>query len=228
MAVSVLAIVQARMSSTRLPGKVLKKLDREPLIKILFQRLSLSKMIDKIILGTSASEENDVLEDYVKSLGYEVYRGSEDDVMQRVIEAAESVNADVIVEITGDCPIIDPKIIEQTKVTGIEKHNQRVTAVLTDVGRVSCDVLVNCAGMWGNEVGQMCGVNIPLHAAEHFYIVTEPIPALPQKLPVVREPSACTYYKEDAGKLLVGIFESNAKPWGMDGIPEDFEFESLS
>ena len=119
------------------------------------------------------------------------------------------------------------KIIEQTKVTGIERHNERVTAVLTEVGRVSCDVLVNCAGMWGNEVGQMCGVNIPLHAAEHFYIVTEPIPALPQKLPVVREPSACTYYKEDAGKLLVGIFESNAKPWGMDGIPEDFEFESL-
>ena len=92
MTVSVLAIVQARMSSTRLPGKVLKILDREPLIKILFQRLSRSKMIDKIILATSASEENDVLEDYVKSLGYEVYRGSEDDVLDRFLAQPKNIN----------------------------------------------------------------------------------------------------------------------------------------
>ena len=112
MTVSVLAIVQARMSSTRLPGKVLKKLDREPLIKILFQRLSRSKMIDKIILATSASEENDVLEDYVKSLGYEVYRGSEDDVLDRFYGAAQKHQPETIVRITGDCPIIDPQLVD--------------------------------------------------------------------------------------------------------------------
>ena len=73
----------------------------------------------------------------------------------------------------------------------------------------------------------MCGVNVPLHAAEHFYVVTEPIADLPQNLPVLREPSACNYYKEDAGKMLVGMFEPVAKPWGMQGIPEDIEFETL-
>jgi 4-methylaminobutanoate oxidase (formaldehyde-forming) len=119
------------------------------------------------------------------------------------------------------------KIFEQTLVTGIETHDRRVTAVDTDSGRITCDVLVNCAGMWGREIGQMCGVNIPLHAAEHFYVVTEPIEGLPHNLPVLRELSACNYFKEDAGKMLVGMFEPVAKPWGVDGIPKDFEFETL-
>ena len=119
------------------------------------------------------------------------------------------------------------QIFEQTLVTGIETQDRRVTAVVTDSGRITCDVLVNCAGMWGREVGRMCGVNVPLHAAEHFYVVTEPIADLPQNLPVLREPSACNYYKEDAGKMLVGMFEPVAKPWGMQGIPKDFEFETL-
>ncbi|GIT26878.1 MAG: hypothetical protein CM1200mP41_29220 [Gammaproteobacteria bacterium] len=70
-------------------------------------------------------------------------------------------------------------------------------------------------------------MNIPLHAAEHFYVVTEPINDLPVDLPVLREPSACNYYKEDAGKLLIGMFEPVAKPWGMAGIPPDFEFDTL-
>ena len=119
------------------------------------------------------------------------------------------------------------QIFEQTLVTGIETQDRRVTAVVTESGRITCDVLVNCAGMWGREVGRMCGVNVPLHAAEHFYVVTEPIADLPQNLPVLREPSACNYYKEDAGKMLVGMFEPVAKPWGMQGIPEDIEFETL-
>ena len=119
------------------------------------------------------------------------------------------------------------QIFEQTLVTDIETQDRRVTAVVTDSGRITCDVLVNCAGMWGREVGRMCGVNVPLHAAEHFYVVTEPIADLPQNLPVLREPSACIYYKEDAGKMLVGMFEPVAKPWGMQGIPEDIEFETL-
>ena len=111
------------------------------------------------------------------------------------------------------------KIFEQARVTGIETESRRVTAVVTTSGRIACESVVNCAGMWAREVGQMCGVNIPLHAAEHFYVVTEPIEGLPHNLPVLREPSACNYFKEDAGKLLVGMFEPVAKPWGMQGIP---------
>ena len=87
--------------------------------------------------------------------------------------------------------------------------------------------MVNCAGMWGREVGRMCGVNVPLHACEHFYIVTEPIEGLPKDLPTLRDPGGHAYYKEDAGKLLLGAFEPVAKPWGMDGIPEDFCFDEL-
>jgi 4-methylaminobutanoate oxidase (formaldehyde-forming) len=119
------------------------------------------------------------------------------------------------------------RIFEQTRVNALEKKSDRITAVITDKGRIACETVVNCAGMWGREVGQMCGVSVPLHAAEHFYIVTEPIPDLPRNLPVVREPSVCNYYKEDTGKLLVGMFEPVAKPWGMDGIPDSFEFDTL-
>ncbi len=109
----------------------------------------------------------------------------------------------------------------QNKVTGVEWTNRD-----GDRGRISCEEIVNCAGMWGHSVGKMLGTNIPLHACEHFYIVTEPIAELTQ-LPVLRVPDECAYYKEDAGKMLLGAFEPNAKPWGMSGIPKDFEFDQL-
>ena len=80
--------------------------------------------------------------------------------------------------------------------------------------------------MWGHAVGRMLGINVPLHACEHFYIVTEAIAGLTQ-MPVLRVPDECAYYKEDAGKMLLGAFEPNAKPWGMDGIPRGFEFDQL-
>ena len=73
----------------------------------------------------------------------------------------------------------------------------------------------------------MAGVDVPLQACEHFYIVTEPIAGLPRDLPVLRVPDDCAYYKEDAGKLLLGAFEPKAKPWALDGIPEDFCFDEL-
>ena len=93
-------------------------------------------------------------------------------------------------------------------------------------GDIAADFVVNCAGMWGRAVGAMAGVDVPLQACEHFYIVTEAIDGL-GALPVLRVPDECTYYKEDAGKMLVGAFEPEAKPWGMDGIPEDFCFDEL-
>ena len=93
-------------------------------------------------------------------------------------------------------------------------------------GTVACDIAVNCAGMWAREWGARAGVNIPLHACEHFYIVTEPIAGL-EPLPVLRVPDEWAYYKEDAGKMMLGAFEPRAKPWGMAGIPEDFCFDQL-
>lgn len=119
------------------------------------------------------------------------------------------------------------KILENMKVTGIRVEKARAVGVDTEAGYISADTVVICAGMWSRELGRTAGVSIPLHAAEHFYIVTEPIAAVPPNLPVLRVYDECAYYKEDAGKLLVGCFEPIAKPWGMDGIPESFCFDSL-
>ena len=120
---------------------------------------------------------------------------------------------------------------ERVKVTGIAHIGRRVTGVDWQAedgshGHISCDMIVNCGGMWGHEVGRMAGINVPIHACEHFYIVSEPIEGLSQ-LPVLRVPDECAYYKEDAGKMMLGAFEPNSKPWAMDGIPQDFEFDQL-
>jgi 4-methylaminobutanoate oxidase (formaldehyde-forming) len=121
-------------------------------------------------------------------------------------------------------------IAERTKVAGIIREGDRITGVTwesgAERGTIACDMIVNAAGMWGREVGLMAGVNVPLQACEHFYIVTEPIAGLGE-LPVLRVPDECTYYKQDAGKMLIGAFEPVAKPWGTTGIPEDFEFGTL-
>ena len=122
-------------------------------------------------------------------------------------------------------------IAERTKVTNIARTGRRVTGVDWAAedgshGHITCDMIVNCAGMWGHQVGRIAGVNVPLHACEHFYIVSEPIAGLSQ-LPVLRVPDECAYYKEDAGKMMLGAFEPVSKPWGMTGISEDFEFDQL-
>ena len=122
-------------------------------------------------------------------------------------------------------------IRERVKVTGVRRDGRRIAAVSWQAedgsaGEIACDHVVNCAGMWGRSVGEMLGVNVPLQACEHFYIVSEPINGLRQ-LPVLRVPDECAYYKEDAGKMMLGAFEPSAKPWALTGIPEDFEFDQL-
>lgn len=119
------------------------------------------------------------------------------------------------------------RIVENVKVTGISRSGRRVRGVSTDQGDIQADIVVNCAGMWGRTVGAMAGVNVPLQACEHFYIVTEAIPDLSPDLPTLRVPDECAYFKQDAGKLLLGAFEPRAKPWAVDGIPEDFCFDQL-
>jgi 4-methylaminobutanoate oxidase (formaldehyde-forming) len=118
-------------------------------------------------------------------------------------------------------------IVENCKVTGLLRENGRAVGVLTDAGDVRAKIVVLAAGMWSRDFAAAHGVVVPLHASEHFYIVTEPIDGLPRDLPVVRDTDNCIYAKEDAGKILLGCFESVAKPWGMDGIPEDFCFDQL-
>jgi glycine cleavage system T protein len=122
------------------------------------------------------------------------------------------------------------RIVEGVKVTAVDTANGRVTGVRwqmgEETGAIAADIVVNCGGMWGRDLAAQSGVTLPLHACEHFYIVTEAIEDLP-RLPVLRVPDECAYYKEDAGKMLLGAFEPVAKPWGMSGISEDFCFDQL-
>jgi len=119
------------------------------------------------------------------------------------------------------------KVLENIEVTAILTKNGRAVGVETAEGRIDADHVVIASGMWSRKLGLAAGVDIPLQACEHFYIVTDPFPGLDPNLPVLRDPDNCAYYKEDAGKLLLGAFEPNAKPWALDGIPDDFEFGEL-
>ncbi len=119
------------------------------------------------------------------------------------------------------------RIFENCAAQEILIENGTAVGVRTEFGEIRADMVVNCAGMWAHELGARAGTTVPLHAAEHFYIVTEPMEGLHSNMPVLRDPDGCAYFKEDAGKLLVGWFEPVAKPWGMKGIPETFSFDSL-
>ncbi|NRA01405.1 MAG: GcvT family protein [Myxococcales bacterium] len=120
------------------------------------------------------------------------------------------------------------RIRENTRVTGIHRKHGCVTGVVSEAGEVSADYVVNCGGIWANQIAGLAGTFVPLHAAEHFYVITEPVPGLEARLPTLRDPGACAYYKWEAGgKLLIGFFEPHAKPWGMQGIPENFAFDQL-
>ncbi|MCB1379526.1 MAG: GcvT family protein [Alphaproteobacteria bacterium] len=119
------------------------------------------------------------------------------------------------------------KIFENAKVSRVLVKDGKAVGVETPDGTIMADKVVIASGMWSRELGRSIGVNIPLHACEHFYIVSEPIADLPRNMPVVRVPDECTYYKEDAGKLMIGAFEPKAKPWGGGGIDEDHAFVTL-
>jgi len=118
-------------------------------------------------------------------------------------------------------------VIEGISVEQILTQNGRAVGVETDRGKIESEYVVTCAGMWSHELGRQAGVNIPLHACEHFYLVTEPIPDLPSGLPTLRDTDNCIYVKEDAGRLLVGAFEPVAKPFGAGGPPTDRPFMQL-
>jgi glycine/D-amino acid oxidase-like deaminating enzyme/glycine cleavage system aminomethyltransferase T len=120
------------------------------------------------------------------------------------------------------------KIFEGVAVTEIRTRYGFVKSIVTTQGEIECGVFANCAGQWARALGAKSGVNVPLHSAEHFYIVTEPIAGIKPDLPVMRDPDGFIYFKEEVGGLVMGGFEPVAKPWGMDGIPDKFEFQLLA
>src|SRR5262245_44598106 len=123
------------------------------------------------------------------------------------------------------------RIFEGVKVVALTTARGRVAGVAwksrDGEGTIRCETLVNCAGQWAREFGRLAGVNVPLYSAEHFYLVTKPIPGVTPDLPVMRDPDDFLYYKEEVGGLVMGGFEPVAKPWSPERIPDGFEFQLL-
>jgi glycine cleavage system aminomethyltransferase T/glycine/D-amino acid oxidase-like deaminating enzyme len=118
------------------------------------------------------------------------------------------------------------RLIEGVPATGVLQARGRVTGVRTAQGDIRAEVVVNCAGMWARQFGALAGVTVANQAAEHYYLITEPIKDLP-KMPVLEDPGAYGYYREEGGGLMVGLFEPVCAPWRVEGIPADFSFGEL-
>ena len=118
------------------------------------------------------------------------------------------------------------KIFEDSPVDDILIKNKRIEGVVVNGKKIDCEYIVLATGMWSRQIGEKVGVNIPLYPAEHFYVITEPIKEIPKTLPVIRDFDSRTYFKEDAGKLLLGIFEGKSIPAfdKTNKVPEDFSF----
>jgi 4-methylaminobutanoate oxidase (formaldehyde-forming) len=119
------------------------------------------------------------------------------------------------------------QIFEETAVIGINQENGRVTGIVTEKGDIEAEIVVNAAGLWGRELGKLAGVNVPLQAAEHYYLLTEPIQGVHPDLPIIEDFGRYSYFREEVGGLLVGFFEPVAAPWGIEGIPKGFSFGEI-
>lgn len=118
-------------------------------------------------------------------------------------------------------------ILEGVAATGIIKKNGAVAGVRTNYGDIQAEYVVNCAGMWARQFGEMAGVNIPNQAAEHYYLITEELKDLPPNMPVLEDPSHYGYYREEVGGIMVGLFEPVCAPWNINRIPNDFSFGEI-
>ena len=119
------------------------------------------------------------------------------------------------------------RIIEGVAVEKLTVDGAKVTGVETERGFVETETVVIAAGMWGRQLAATIGVNLPLQACEHFYIVTEPLEGIERGMPTIRDPGGYTYFKEETGKIMAGFFEPRGKIWNLDGIPRDFSFGTL-
>ena len=120
------------------------------------------------------------------------------------------------------------RLLEGVTVERVMTQGTRVVGVETDVGDIECEYIVNCAGMWARQLGERNGVTIPLQAAEHYYLITEPMDGVDSTLPVLEDPSRHGYYREEGGGLMVGLFEPVCAPWSVGGVPDDFSFGQIS
>lgn len=116
------------------------------------------------------------------------------------------------------------RIIENIRVTGFEMDGDRIMKVKTDQGDIACEKVINCAGQWARQVGDMAGINVPLQPVKHQYIITEKIEGLAADAPTLRDPDRRTYFKEEVGGLVMGGYEPNPQSWMTGDVPNDWQF----
>ena len=119
------------------------------------------------------------------------------------------------------------KIIEGAAVTGVKTQGRAISGVQTTLGDIEAEYVVNCAGMWARQLGAMSDVNIPLQAAEHYYLITDKVHGIERSWPVFEEPGSHAYYREESGGLMIGLFEPKCAPWKLERIPDDFSFGKI-
>ena len=134
---------------------------------------------------------------------------------------------DVTMSLARGARMHGARIIEGAVVTGFLTRRGAVTGVRTPLGDIEAEYVVNCAGMWARQLGELAGVSIPLQAAEHYYLLTEPIEEVDGGWPVLEDPANYGYYREEGGGLMLGLFEPVCAPWKVGGVPADFSFGEL-
>ncbi len=218
----ILAIIQARMSSVRLPGKVMKEILGKPLIGHLIERLSFAQRIDKIIIATSTNSENDVLAKYVESLGYSVFRGSEDDVLDRFCQAARQHQATHIVRITGDTMLIDPEICDRLIETYLNSKANYACLSPRFAEGVDCEVFSLAALERVNEKAKLKSER------EHVTLYINNHPKLFQRVILDSETDdGKTRFtvdeKEDwevVREIVAGLYQKDQPPFGLAAIKQ--------
>ena len=135
---------------------------------------------------------------------------------------------DVTMALAKGARIRGATIVEGVRVDDVLTKRGAVCGVRTPMGDVACEFVVNCAGIWARQLGERSGVSIPLQAAEHYYLITEPIAGVSSDWPVIEDPASFGYFREETGGLMIGLFETVCAPWRVEGVPEDFAFGELA
>jgi len=171
----------------------------------------------------------DVQEISAKEVGELFPLARTDDILAGfyVKEDGRANPVDVTMSLAKGAKMRGATIVEGVAVTEVMQRGGVVTGVRTDQGDIETEYVVNCAGMWARQLGAKSGVNIPLQAAEHYYLLTEPIPEVSSEWPVLEDPASHGYFREEGGGLMLGLFEPVCAPWKVEGIPEDFSFGVL-
>ncbi len=144
-----------------------------------------------------------------------------------VAEDGRANPVDVTMSLAKGARMQGVRVIEGVPATGFLRQGNTVTGVRTPYGDIEAEYVVNCAGMWARQLGEKAGVSIPLQAAEHYYLITEPIDGMHGDLPVLEDPSSYGYFREEGAGLMIGLFEAVCAPWKVDGIPDSFSFGEL-